>query len=123
MQFRRMLLCILCRGLCKWVEGFVSLTFCTSWGLGNRDSLGNPFLIFSLVCDLLNLDQVGKARKFQLQATEVLAELLKSKNPQATASKYLDSLTEEFFMVASTYLEMVPSCYSFNYRFTACNLG
>lgn len=41
-----------------------------------------------------------------MQATEVLAELLKSKNPQATASKYLDHLSEEFFMVASTYLEM-----------------
>lgn len=45
-----------------------------------------------------------------MQATEVLAELLKSTNPQATASKYLDHLSEEFFMVASTYLEMVHNC-------------
>lgn len=62
---------------------------------------------------VLNLDQIAQAKKFQLQATEVLAELLKSKNTQATASKYLDSLTEEFFMVASTYLEMVASLYTF----------
>lgn len=41
-----------------------------------------------------------------MQATEVLAELLKSTNPKTTASKYLDHLSEEFFMVASTYLEM-----------------
>ncbi|KAG0615310.1 hypothetical protein M758_5G031200 [Ceratodon purpureus] len=60
----------------------------------------------SVVCKALDKDQIAQAKKFQLQATEVLAELLKSKNTQATASKYLDSLTEEFFMVASTYLEM-----------------
>lgn len=61
------------------------------------------------MCSLLNLDQLDKAKKFQLQATEVLAELLKSSNVQSTAAKLVDSLTEEFFMVASTYFEMVPS--------------
>lgn len=64
---------------------------------------------------LLNPDQIAQAKKFQLQATEVLAELLKSSNVQATASKYLDSLTEEFFMVASTYLEMVTFSWQFQF--------
>uniref|UniRef100_A0A7I4F6G5 Uncharacterized protein n=1 Tax=Physcomitrium patens TaxID=3218 RepID=A0A7I4F6G5_PHYPA len=58
------------------------------------------------VCNALNKDQLDKAKKFQLQATEVLAELLKSSNVQSTAAKLVDSLTEEFFMVASTYFEM-----------------
>lgn len=61
-------------------------------------------VVFVLVC----ADKVAEARKFQLQATELLAELLKSENPEITAQKYLDSLTEDFFMIASTYLEMVP---------------
>lgn len=58
------------------------------------------------MCNALNKDQLDKAKKFQLQATEVLAELLKSSNVQSTAAKLVDSLTEEFFMVASTYFEM-----------------
>lgn len=46
-----------------------------------------------------------KNRKFQLPPTELMTELLKSSNPRATASKFSDSLTEEFFRAASTYLE------------------
>jgi len=74
------------------------------------DELGScVVLIICVVCDICwVLDQVAQAKKFQMKATEVLAELLKSKSPQATASKYLEHLSEEFFMVASTYLEMVP---------------
>jgi hypothetical protein len=52
-------------------------------------------------------ERVTEARKYQLQATELLAELIKSDNPQTTAQTHVDSLTEDFFLVASTYLEMV----------------
>lgn len=52
-------------------------------------------------------EKVTEARKYQLQATELLAELIKSDNPQTTAQTHVDSLTEDFFLVASTYLEMV----------------
>ncbi len=52
-------------------------------------------------------ERVTEARKYQLQATELLAELIKSDNPQSTAQTHVDSLTEDFFLVASTYLEMV----------------
>lgn len=55
--------------------------------------------------------KLAEAKRHQLEATEVLAELLKSDNVQFTAQKYLDSLTEEFFMIASTYLEMVQSAF------------
>jgi hypothetical protein len=51
-------------------------------------------------------EKVTEARKYQLQATELLAELIKSDNPQTTAQTHVDSLTEDFFLVASTYLEM-----------------
>lgn len=56
--------------------------------------------------------KLAEAKRYQLEATEVLAELLKSDNVQFTAQKYLDSLTEEFFMIASTYLEMVHRVHS-----------
>ncbi|CAK9881394.1 unnamed protein product [Sphagnum jensenii] len=58
------------------------------------------------VCRASEKEKVTEARKYQLQATELLAELIKSDNPQTTAQTHVDSLTEDFFLVASTYLEM-----------------
>ena len=37
----------------------------------------------------------------------MLSQLLQSKDPHVAARQNIDSLTEEFFMVSSTYLEMV----------------
>jgi len=95
------------RGLGNLSAGAVSVS---AGGFGTSGRAHGQPLVHRLrpavVCRALDKDQIAKAKKFQLQATEVLAELLKSSNIQATASKYLDSLTEEFFMVASTYLEM-----------------
>ncbi|KAJ7518175.1 hypothetical protein O6H91_21G058300 [Diphasiastrum complanatum] len=60
-----------------------------------------PALIFAKASDK---ETVEEARKRQLDATELLAEMLNSDNPECTAELHLDSLTEEFFLVASTYL-------------------
>ena len=46
----------------------------------------------------------------QLKATEVLSKLLQSEDPKVAARENIDSLTEEFFMMSSTYLEMVRTC-------------
>ena len=37
----------------------------------------------------------------------MLSQLLQSKDPHVAARQHIDSLTEEFFMVSSTYLELV----------------
>uniref|UniRef100_A0A7S0MQ78 Uncharacterized protein n=1 Tax=Pyramimonas obovata TaxID=1411642 RepID=A0A7S0MQ78_9CHLO len=47
-----------------------------------------------------------KERRKQRQATEVLAELLKAKDREAAAASMIEDLTEEFFMMASAYLDM-----------------
>ncbi|GBG71050.1 hypothetical protein CBR_g8349 [Chara braunii] len=49
---------------------------------------------------------ITEARKVQMDATEMLAELLKAKDPGAKARENVESLTEEFFMIASTYLDL-----------------
>ena len=51
--------------------------------------------------------QAQYSRAPQLKATDVLSQLLQSKDPHVAARQNIDSLTEEFFMVSSTYLEMV----------------
>jgi len=52
-------------------------------------------------------DHVKQARTTQVKTTEVLAELLQAPNIAATARDNIDSINEEFFMVSSTYLDMV----------------
>lgn len=42
-----------------------------------------------------------------MNASSLLAELLKSEDLPGVAAKYADSLSEEFFMVASAYVDMV----------------
>lgn len=49
-------------------------------------------------------------RQLQLHTTEVLAELLKAEDKEKAAEKYAEFMTEDFFTVASTYLELVSSC-------------
>ena len=52
-------------------------------------------------------DPVKQARTTQEQTTKLLAELLQAPDTAATARKHVDSINEEFFMVSSTYLDMV----------------
>jgi len=52
-------------------------------------------------------DHVKQARTTQVETTEVLADLLQAPNIAATARNNIDSINEEFFMVSSTYLDMV----------------
>lgn len=54
-------------------------------------------------------DPVLQARTPQEQTTKLLAELLQAPNTAATARKHVDLINEEFFMVSSTYLDMVSS--------------
>lgn len=42
----------------------------------------------------------------QLQATDLLATLVKAQNLDAAVEEHVDALSEEFFMVASTYMDM-----------------
>ena len=42
-----------------------------------------------------------------METTKVLADLLQAPNTAATARDHIDSINEEFFMVSSTYLDMV----------------
>eukprot|EP00244_Chara_vulgaris_P002662 TRINITY_DN1474_c0_g1_i3.p1 TRINITY_DN1474_c0_g1~~TRINITY_DN1474_c0_g1_i3.p1 ORF type:complete len:270 (+),score=34.31 TRINITY_DN1474_c0_g1_i3:139-948(+) len=49
---------------------------------------------------------ITEARKVQMDATEMLAELLKAKDPAVKARENIESLTEEFFMIASTYIDL-----------------
>ena len=50
---------------------------------------------------------VARSRVVQMNASTLLTELLKSEDLPSVAHKYVDSLTEEFFMVASAYIDMV----------------
>ncbi|KAL2641943.1 hypothetical protein R1flu_009530 [Riccia fluitans] len=59
-----------------------------------------------VVCKASEKDTVAKARKFQLEATELLAELLKADDVKSTAEEHVDSLSEDFFIIASTYLDL-----------------
>ena len=48
-----------------------------------------------------------QARQAQMVATDVLAALLQAADTRAEARALIDSLSEEFFHISSTYLEMV----------------
>lgn len=62
-------------------------------------------------------DAITKSRTEQLAATDLLARLLQAPQADAVAAEHIDSLTEEFFMMSSTYLEMVRA------RVTLLSLG
>jgi len=51
-------------------------------------------------------DIVDRARKQQRAATEVLAALLQAPDKAVAAQEFTEDLTEEFFMMASAYLDM-----------------
>lgn len=51
-------------------------------------------------------DTIREARKQQIQATDLLARLLQAPDAKAIAAEHVDSLTEEFFIMSSTYLDM-----------------
>ena len=52
-------------------------------------------------------DQLKQSRTTQVASTQLLAKLLEAPNTSATAKKHVNDINEEFFMVASTYMDMV----------------
>jgi hypothetical protein len=52
-------------------------------------------------------DTIREARQQQIHATDLLARLLQAPDAKAIAAEHVDSLTEEFFIMSSTYLDMV----------------
>ncbi|KAG6550601.1 hypothetical protein Mapa_007854 [Marchantia paleacea] len=59
-----------------------------------------------IVCQASEKDTVAKARKYQMEATELLAELLKTDDVKAIAEKHVESFSQDFFIIASTYLDL-----------------
>lgn len=59
------------------------------------------------ICCTLPQDTIKEARQQQIQATDLLARLLQAPDAKAIAAEHVDSLTEEFFIMSSTYLDMV----------------
>lgn len=51
-------------------------------------------------------ERVAELSKRQMKSTELLAELLKTDNRPQFAQEHVDSLTEDFFLVSSTFMEM-----------------
>ena len=49
------------------------------------------------------------ARERQLSATGLLTKLLQAPDARAVAASQVDNITEQFFLMASTYLDMVGS--------------
>lgn len=48
-----------------------------------------------------------KARSQQIAATDLLATLLQAPDIRSTVQEHMSSITEEFFTISGTYLEMV----------------
>lgn len=59
-----------------------------------------------LICKAAEKGKVDALRETQLKATDLLAELMKAENAELVARKHVDLLTQDFFMIASTYLSM-----------------
>eukprot|EP00897_Mesotaenium_endlicherianum_P008239 jgi/Mesen1/7443/ME000389S06783 len=53
-----------------------------------------------------NAERVATSRKIQLNASQLLAQLLQADNLQQVVVENLDSVTEDFLVVTSTYMEM-----------------
>lgn len=49
---------------------------------------------------------IASATEVQQKASKSLAQLLEASDPEAMAASMVDELTENFFLIASTYLEM-----------------
>ncbi|OAE21745.1 hypothetical protein AXG93_1160s1010 [Marchantia polymorpha subsp. ruderalis] len=64
-----------------------------------------------ILCQASEKDTVSKARKNQMEATELLAELLKTDDVKAIAEKHVESLSQDFFIIASTYLDLLVRIY------------
>eukprot|EP00250_Pteridium_aquilinum_P001378 c11580_g1_i1 orf=579-1250(-) len=60
----------------------------------------------SVACRAENKDKLETARKMQTNATDLLAQLMKAENTAQFAQEHVESLNQEFFMIASTYLSM-----------------
>ncbi|KAL3694310.1 hypothetical protein R1sor_007961 [Riccia sorocarpa] len=77
-------------------------------GVSSLDAVkgSSKFARYFAVCKASEKGTVSKARKFQLEATQLLAELLKADDIKSTAEKHVDSLSEDFFIIASTYLDL-----------------
>lgn len=60
----------------------------------------------TLICRAGKRDKLEMARKTQTNATDLLAQLMKAEDTQQFACEHVDSLNQEFFMIASTYLSM-----------------
>ena len=52
-------------------------------------------------------DAIRESRQQQLVAADMLAKLLQAEDPQEVAQQYTDSLDEQFFWQANTFLSMV----------------
>ncbi|MCO5580063.1 hypothetical protein L7F22_033929 [Adiantum nelumboides] len=59
-----------------------------------------------VACSAGKKDRVESARKLQTTATDLLAQLMKAENMEEFAREHVESLDQEFFMIASTYLSM-----------------
>lgn len=57
-------------------------------------------------CRASESERVAELSKRQMKSTDLLAELLKTDNRQQFAQEHVDSLTEDFFLVSSTFMEM-----------------
>jgi hypothetical protein len=53
------------------------------------------------------LQKVQRSRQLQLRATDVLARLLEAPDLAAAADECVDSMDQEFFVMADAYLAMV----------------
>lgn len=51
--------------------------------------------------------KVQRARTKQLDATGLLAKLLEAKDARSLAAAEVENINENFFLMASTYLQMV----------------
>ncbi|KAH7286350.1 hypothetical protein KP509_32G002800 [Ceratopteris richardii] len=59
-----------------------------------------------LKCTASSKERVDSARKLQRSKTDLLAQLIKAENTVEFAKEHVESLDQEFFMIASTYLSM-----------------
>ncbi|KAL3678187.1 hypothetical protein R1sor_021143 [Riccia sorocarpa] len=84
-----------------WMTGAVRISS------QNSMKRSSKFAESSVVCKASEKDTVAKASKFKLEATELLAELSEANDIKSTAEQQLDALSEELFVIASTYLDLL----------------
>eukprot|EP01018_Ginkgo_biloba_P008445 Gb_30721 [translate_table: standard] len=84
---------------------------CSKFNRGFMRQVGSAFRFCvtshpKIQCAASEKERVVELSKSQKNSTELMAELLKSDNPQRVAQVHVDSLTEEFFSISSTFMEM-----------------